>query len=572
MNSKKQIVVSTRIQDTWGTDDLIFLGEWCKSFQDRHLLQKISYQTLPYHWTSPEKIKNDNDYLSETYESFLRDLSKYLNNFHKVNFSLKFWRILIGPWLLTFISTIWDRWEIIRALVAVYDSNNLCYFKLKCNRNLPPYDYEDSIRKFGNDHWNEKIFSEIMSLNDISSIEVTSNFLSSSDSKSQPRAISLIQSLISRVTKPKKELNLVIYQAYFPPFFSMLLNIFLKQRIRIDGYLNFPLASNRPKSRQLSHLPKLEEKYESDFEIFFQSKLLEHIPFTYLEDFELLIQAAKRIPKANNILTANAHFGNELFKVWSALNCEQGSNLIISSHGGAIYPKYSVFDHQEKIANKRIIWGKAWLPNQITLPPNKLTYRGYRPNKAGALSIIDNDSLKYSYRCMSASQGPLVIKSFKMTKLLIEGLENRSIDYMIRPKFSGDNETADRYLHFFGEKRIYPRKWSIKKVIKKSRLVICTYPQTAYAEAMYSGVPTLLVYDSDIWQTQDIYSGLLETLKENKMLFNCTDHALKHIKSIYDDPFRWWESYSVKSAREEFMDCCITSTDKKLFSWLNFLK
>ena len=572
MSSKKQTIVSTSIQNTWASNDLLFLGEWCKSFKKRNILKNISHQTLPYHWSSSEKLKKDHDYLSVTYESFLNDLAAYLNNFHEVNFSLQFWRILIGPWLLSFIATVWDRWEIIRTLGNNYDLNSLSYVKLRGNSSLPPRDYEDSIRQFGSDLWNEEIFSEIMSLHKIASKEVASDLVFSEGSRSLPTKTSIIKSFIRLATKPKKNLNLVIYQGYFPPIFLFLINILLKQKIRMDGYFDNPVTPIRFPPRQVNNFPALTEEYRDNFERFFQSKIIKYIPYAYLEGFQSLVSAAKSIPKASNILTANAHFGNELFKVWSGLNCEEGSNLIISSHGGAIYPKFSVFDHQEHIASKRIIWGKAWFANQITLPPNKLSYSSYRPNKVGVISIIDNDSLKYSYRCMSASQGPLVLKSFEMTKKLIEGLKDNLMQYKIKPKFSGDNETADRYLNFFGDVSIYPTDWSMKKVIKSSRLVICTYPQTAYAESIFSGVPTLLVYDSKIWQTQDIYKELLSSLRKNNMLFDDPEMAVKHIKSIYHDPFTWWDSPDVVNAKDEFMKMCISQRKNKLSTWIDFLR
>ena len=49
------------------------------------------------------------------------------------------------------------------------------------------------------------------------------------------------------------------------------------------------------------------------------------------------------------------------------------SNLIISVLSNI--SKFSVFDHQEAIADKRIIWGKQWMSQQITLPPTNLNLR-----------------------------------------------------------------------------------------------------------------------------------------------------------------------------------------------------
>ena len=89
---------------------------------------------------------------------------------------------------------------------------------------------------------------------------------------------------------------------------------------------------------------------------------------------------------------------------------------------------------------------------------------------------------------------------------------------------------------------------------------------------MYSGAPTLLVYDSDIWQTQSIYKELLVSLEKNKMLFTNEEEAVNHIKSIYDDPFSWWEKAEIVKVRKEFMDFCITNDKGKLSEWLKFLK
>ena len=70
-----------------------------------------------YHWEDPNKIEKDHKFLNDLYEDLLNQLYLNLNKFHKVSFSKRFWRIFIGPWLLTFVSTIWDRWEVVRTFL-----------------------------------------------------------------------------------------------------------------------------------------------------------------------------------------------------------------------------------------------------------------------------------------------------------------------------------------------------------------------------------------------------------------------------------------------------------------------
>ena len=33
----------------------------------------------------------------------MSNLSSVLNQYHKVNFSIKFWETILGPWLMTFL-------------------------------------------------------------------------------------------------------------------------------------------------------------------------------------------------------------------------------------------------------------------------------------------------------------------------------------------------------------------------------------------------------------------------------------------------------------------------------------
>ena len=75
----------------------LFLGHWCN-----HIIKKkdINFSTQDYHWSDLSKVKNDYIYLKNTYDLFLSDLTLYLNDFHKENRSVTYWRIIIGSWLL----------------------------------------------------------------------------------------------------------------------------------------------------------------------------------------------------------------------------------------------------------------------------------------------------------------------------------------------------------------------------------------------------------------------------------------------------------------------------------------
>ena len=73
-------------------------------------------------------------------------------------------------------------------------------------------------------------------------------------------------------------------------------------------------------------------------------------------------------------------------------------------------------------------------------------------------------------------------------------------------------ETRVRYSDEFGQE-IFSNIKSLKKELLNSKIVICTYPQTTFFEAMHIGVPTLLMYVEKTWTLHDNFSPLLEEMR-----------------------------------------------------------
>ena len=93
-----------------------------------------------------------------------------------------------------------------------------------------------------------------------------------------------------------------------------------------------------------------------------------------------------------------------------------------------------------------------------------------------------------------------------------------------------------------------------------SRLVICTYPQTTFSEAMFSGVPTMIMYLEEFWEVQPIYRELLACLKEAGIMHTDEKSAASHINSIFDDPMEWWNADATKDALKLFNEMCLTDS------------
>ena len=81
---------------------------------DRKNVWKVfNYTVADYHWNDRHKLCEDYQDIQRTYEALLCQVSEVLNKLNKTNYSIRFWRILIGPWLLLFTEILFDRYFMI---------------------------------------------------------------------------------------------------------------------------------------------------------------------------------------------------------------------------------------------------------------------------------------------------------------------------------------------------------------------------------------------------------------------------------------------------------------------------
>jgi putative transferase (TIGR04331 family) len=102
------------------------------------------------------KLNFDHSYLEELYEKILIILSNKLNKEHSINNTIDFWRILIGPWLITYISVIFDRYEQLKNV----NQNELSTAIIN-QQYIHSENYDDFITNILTDNWNFQIYFKL---------------------------------------------------------------------------------------------------------------------------------------------------------------------------------------------------------------------------------------------------------------------------------------------------------------------------------------------------------------------------------------------------------------------------
>lgn len=159
-----RFLVTTALENTWPADDMpvLFLGEWCRIYERKSSWEKLDAKVAPYHWDDRQKLHRDYRYLQSLYEEMLSELAKKLNTLlHRVHHTVRYWRIIIGSWLVYFIQMVFDRWSMLRQVLSDNEIDGVRVLQ-HTEGDQVPNDMGSFIPMFISDGWNEAIYAQIL--------------------------------------------------------------------------------------------------------------------------------------------------------------------------------------------------------------------------------------------------------------------------------------------------------------------------------------------------------------------------------------------------------------------------
>ena len=578
--NKENILVTAAIEDTFGTKERIFfLGEWCKQGVDNSLWADRNHETITFYLSDREKFKRDHDYLEQFFERVLDSLVVSLNNYHGVHRSTRYWRIILGPWLSTYIPAVWSRWESLRIAFEQYTFDKVILLNSDDEPN-PPLSHPEAMNFIGRSHfWNHMLYARIINecyKDDIKVIEKNYKQITANKKNDWGGIVNIAKTSLKYVTDRvirilQKEEKIVFVTSYFS--LNVLARISLKLRQLPRFYTEFDENLNMKRVQASTRRVSLGLVSDNEFESFIIRNIVFDMPVSYIEGYQQITKRANNIlPSCQVIFCANAYWSNDLFKIWCAQMVNKGKKLIISEHGGSITKKYINFSHEVKISDINTVWHKPFVDNQVQLPPNKIIGGRKAKNNGNDITIVGVEVPLYVGRHHSGLSSSLVLEQFDLEAGFIDKL---SLDVkarlVVRPNPDIGWNTRGAYIDKLGPERISPYK-NLIEVFDHSKLIVCTYPETTFFEAMYSGVPTILLYKRDCWETATKFDDLIKLLEGVNILFSDSVAASNHINKIWNNPNYWWSLPEVVNAREEFFDQCGRVDDNWLDQWGDFFK
>jgi len=558
-------LITTADERTWPKEQpVVFLGEWCRLHNRKTAWESLDAEVVPYHWDHRKKLNRDYHYLQGLYEELLQELAERLNDIHGVEYSLRYWRILVGPWLGYFVQMLFDRWTMIEQ--AVRDKSIIGVRVLETPpERMVPNDMRHFWRLFVGDLWNETIYGQLLQGWTAVPIEKIQPSEAEGSARSRDpvplgsrwlkRKLEAATWIISQVLT--RETDVFFIATYLPIQQDFRLQWSLGQLPKRWRSLAAPEADVVWAKRRW----QMTEPTGEGFPSIVRRMIPRHIPTLYLEGYGALQACCNVLPwpkKPRLIFTSNAYGSDDVFKAWAAAKVEAGAPLVGGQHGGSYGVARWNFneDHECAISDAWLSWGWKDEGNPKVKPVGylKLSRRrlGWDPN--GYALMVGMTMPRTSHFMLSVPVAGQWLSYFEdqcgFVTALPESLRGRLLVRLFSKDYGWCQE--QRWLERFPQIQLDEGLVPIRSLIEKSRLYISTYNATTFLDSMTMDIPTVMFWNPKHWELRYSAIPYFEDLKRVGLFHETPRSAARHVAAIWDDVEVWWNSPMVRDALVRF--------------------
>lgn len=593
MNSSANVrLAATALTDFWSKEDkdILLLGEWCLTQNNREERSGNNYQVFPYHFADASQVYDAYIYCERIYETYLEELTKVLNRIHKVDRDARYWRIIIGPWLYHYIQVLYDRYLAASRVLQDYPGLEMVGLH---SENFVVYNTGwEAIRNAWEDLYNLQLFTQIFF-----HLGAKITFRSAPESlpETYPKtgASRLLSNYLRNQNLPFKILanfsyllargQIWTFHLYLPLNLVARLVISAKFKAYPLDPILFPLERIKygPVNHKLRYEVKeslrIKEPVDNPFTDLLSSTLPENLPLVYLEGFQLLTSRLKIFQKYRPAAMISA-VGYEVSDPWRFLAADKagsGTKLIGVQHGGGYgsFQLTPIEEHEHKVVDRWWSWGWTRPGQNITEPmPNpkmselRKKFQGL-PHPGEYLLVVAGACPRYLYRMWTAPVGPQG-KTYRAWLLRFLQSVSRGIPILFRPHhYWADVEEEAFIKENFPDITLDDLSASLYDRMKRARVVVSDNNHTTPLESLMVDKPTVIFFDPDLWGIRPEAKPYFDMLREARILFYSPEEAGEHVLSIFARPQAWWNNPQVQKARECFVNRFALTSDDWLTCW-----
>jgi putative transferase (TIGR04331 family) len=577
MSRIARYLITTADERTWKLDQpVIFLGEWCRLYDRRHVWQNMDAITAAPYGLGAAKKNSDYVKARALEQILFPELCAVLNGANHTTHGERYWRIVLGHWFERLINILHNRFN---TLTQCLSNHNVTGTMGLYNNDytLSTQTTNEAVLACNDEIWNNMLNSRILELMGRSNIidrvfcqfenEGHANKQSNQTLAFKQRAIKRglqAYGLISRRFIRKRDA--LIINSYLPQKEEMKLEIALGQLPQIwraTAYNPVITIPNYVLRKKLSQ--RFSGDTQNEVERITRALVFETLPICFLEDFIELNNLVNRLPWPTNpkfIFTSNNFGGDEVFKIWTAQKVEGGCMYIVGQHGN----NYGTSRHhvnpsiEEITSDKFLTWGWVDGLSQHTPAFNfKIANRG-RPkcNPNGGLLLIEvcNNHRLTLWDETSEFSDYLGEQFAMVSKLRKEVKQVLTIRLHAEWRRHNWNELA-RWAAFDSSINVDSGERNIRELLSENRLIVHSYDSTGMLETLAQDLPTLAFWQNGFDHLRDTAKPHYQYLVDVGIVHLTPDSLAQKINEIWEDVEGWWNGANIKDAKNRF--CAVFS-------------
>jgi len=582
MKLNKKFLATTGISEMWDLSavEMLFLAPWCLSKKENmQLAQRIPHSVIPSPWTPAIKIKEAADCCYKIYEEILPELSVKLNLMHSVSYPDRYWRVLVGPWLLHFIEIFYERYNRIENVFDLFpDAYTFILPESLCNlSSVDTYDFVSIKGKATQDYYNLKLFSLIMRyMYPHKTVEKNMcvppmEFRIFPDSSASKKLFYGVKIIKDAFLHPDIILS-DMYHSNWAQMVSLEFG-FRRNSILFKYFSNVRAAALNKYAQKERRKFRLSERFDK-FQSLLYSLIPDAIPMCYVENFRKYKDKVK-IEKVKAVGSAVGWYFNEDFKFFAAESTLKGAKIIDFQHGGG-YGTFLSSPVETISLEKDIFYTWGWRADNScrTIPlADPYLSRLKDTHKVQKNQVLFIGAIIHKYLCrFSSTLTPDDIPQYFLNKKKFF----YCLDKLVQNKFLYRPYNEIGWNEVMLIKEMMPEVKIISEgrlvnLMRQAEIVVIDYLGTTNLEAMIINVPTVWFWDSNVILIRPEAERYFDLLRDVGVLYNSPEEAARKVNEINDDPLGWWRDSKIQKARDLFCSEFALTSNNWRKEWIDAL-
>lgn len=577
MNNPSPFLATTANSRFWKKNKkVVFLGKWCLHPQRQSEIDSMDSELMTSPWEDRQAYYAAAKFADQTYENLLKKLSPSLNQIHGVDFELRYWRILAGPWLMCYVNSFYDRFFHIQEALRRYGSFET--IGLPKNTHIRTTDFSEQNLFLWDDNYNLLLYSEILQYLEIPYEEqalLPQELNAMTGELLKERQIYFTHSIkgLLRYFRYQLQKNLyrfsdtdgllTIYRSYLSAQDVMRLTLKSHFKVRV---VDFPptryLLDKEPEQESPQRHAFLKISGESPFESFLIHLLPKCFPVLYLEGYRQArhrsLRQLSRLPR--HLFTGLGFWSNECCKFIAGEITSKGGKISAAQHGGG-YGMVRLFPYEEfdkKALDRFYVWGWADVGEEKlkNLPSSKLA-KFLKPQqdriKKGLypITLITSNSFRYLIRFDTLGKNRdyhrwreqfITSLGSEYQHLLLVRLHSIDCGLGLEQQLS----LKFKDIHFDNGIPMLQR-------LRLTRLAVIDHSTTSLLEVLTYNMPLIAFWDPHYSEVRPEAEPYVQLLRDAGVLFHSPEDAARQVQLVFSHADEWWAQEKIQEARRKFV-------------------